>query len=79
MTHPLITHPPLDARAEIVDRFQQGRLDVLILTYGVGSTGITLTRSHTVVLMDRPWTPGDTAQAEVDVNYVIPPPLPVVM
>jgi hypothetical protein len=47
-----------------VDRFQSGCLDVLICTYGVGATGITLTKSHTVILLDRPWTPGDVLQAE---------------
>lgn len=51
-------------RQEIVDNFQDGGIDVLICTYGVGSTGLTLTRSHTVILLDRPWTPGDVMQAE---------------
>ena len=37
---------------------------VLVCTFGVGSVGLTLTRSHRVVLMDRPWTPGDVMQAE---------------
>ena len=61
-----------DVRSGIVDRFQRGEIDVLIVTYGVGSTGITLTRSHTVVLMDRPWTPGDAAQAEDRVRRIGP-------
>ena len=51
-------------RQRLVDRFQSGNIDVLICTYGVGSTGLTLTRSHTVILVDRPWTPGDVLQAE---------------
>jgi SNF2 family DNA or RNA helicase len=54
----------------MVDRFQMGMIDVLICTFGVGSTGITLTRSHTVILLDRPWTPGDTAQAEDRVRRI---------
>ena len=41
-----------------MDSFQAGNLDVLICTYGVGATGITLTKSHKVILLDRPWTPG---------------------
>lgn len=32
--------------------------------------GLTLTRSHTVILLDRPWTPGDTAQAEDRVRRI---------
>ena len=48
----------------IVDHFQAGSIQVLVCTFGVGSVGLTLTRSHRVVLMDRPWTPGDVMQAE---------------
>ena len=48
----------------IVDRFQEGSIKVLVCTFGVGSVGLTLTRSHRVVMMDRPWTPGDVMQAE---------------
>ena len=32
--------------------------------------GLTLTRSHTVILLDRPWTPGDAAQAEDRVRRI---------
>lgn len=51
-------------RQRRVDDFQSGKLDVLVCTFGVGSVGLTLTRSHRVILMDRPWTPGDLMQAE---------------
>eukprot|EP01035_Chromulina_nebulosa_P018393 gene18393-24094_t len=51
-------------RQILVDNFQNNKLDILICTYGVGSTGLTLTRSHCVILVDRPWTPGDVLQAE---------------
>lgn len=54
----------LQQRQAVVDQFQLGNLDVLVCTYGVGATGLTLTRSHRVVLLDRPWTPGDVMQAE---------------
>jgi SNF2 family DNA or RNA helicase len=47
-----------------VDDFQAGKIDVLVCTFGVGSVGITLTTSRRVILMDRPWTPGDVMQAE---------------
>ncbi|CAM9198997.1 unnamed protein product, partial [Ectocarpus fasciculatus] len=57
-------------RQRIVDQFQEGKIDVLILTYGVGSTGLTLTMSSRVVLLDRPWTPGDVKQAEDRVRRI---------
>ena len=53
-----------------MDNFQNGLIDVLICTYGVGSTGLTLTRSHRVILLDRPWTPGDVLQAEDRVRRI---------
>jgi SNF2 family DNA or RNA helicase len=31
---------------------------------------LTLTASHTVILVDRPWTPGDTRQAEDRVRRI---------
>ena len=43
---------------------------MLVCTYGVGATGITLTKSHTVILLDRPWTPGDVLQAEDRVRRI---------
>lgn len=57
-------------RQRLVDEFQGGKIDILILTYGVGSTGLTLTRGHRVVLLDRPWTPGDVMQAEDRVRRI---------
>lgn len=47
-----------------MDLFQSGGLDILICSFGVGSTGLTLTRSSRLILLDRPWTPGDAKQAE---------------
>lgn len=45
-------------------------MSALICTYGVGSTGLTLTKSNTVILVDRPWTPGDVLQAEDRVRRI---------
>ena len=67
LTGDMVKH---ELRAAVVDRFQNGDLDVLVCTYGVGSVGLTLTRSHTVVLLDRPWTPGDASQAEDRVRRI---------
>jgi SNF2 family DNA or RNA helicase len=55
--------PPKD-RQKLVDRFQQGRLPLLIATLGTGGLGFTLHRARHVVLIERPWTPGDAEQAE---------------
>jgi SNF2 family DNA or RNA helicase len=55
---------PLAVRDEIVQKFQAGEIKVLVATYGAGGVGITLTKSQDVILVDRPWTPGDTIQAE---------------
>jgi SNF2 family DNA or RNA helicase len=47
-----------------VDLFQTGRAKVFVGTIKAGGLGITLTASSTVILVDRPYTPGDTEQAE---------------
>ena len=57
-------------RSKIVNDFQKGNIDVLICTYGVASTGITLTKSSTVILLDRPWTYADVSQAEDRVRRI---------
>ena len=52
------------ARGAAVDDFQAGKANVFLGTIGAGSEGITLTRSSTVVFLDRDWTPARNAQAE---------------
>lgn len=51
-------------RQGMVDRFQAGKSKVFVGTIKAGGVGITLTAANTVVLVDRPWTPGDAEQAE---------------
>lgn len=51
-------------RNEYVDMLNKGQLDVLLLTYGAGSTGINLTASNTMILNDLPWTVSDYVQAK---------------
>lgn len=53
-----------DDRQPMVDRFQSGRSKVFVSTTKAGGVGLTLTRSTTVILVDRPWTPGDAVQCE---------------
>jgi SNF2 family DNA or RNA helicase len=51
-------------RQGLVDRFQSGASDLLVATYGTGGLGFTLHRARHVLLIERPWTPGDAEQAE---------------
>jgi SNF2 family DNA or RNA helicase len=55
---------PPHKRQDMVDRFQRGESAAFCCTFGAGGVGLTLTASATVILVDRPWTPGDAAQAE---------------
>lgn len=65
MTVDLLTgETPTSERQAIVDRFQSGETQVFVGTIKAGGVGLTLTRSSTVVLIDRPWSPGDAIQAE---------------
>jgi SNF2 family DNA or RNA helicase len=47
-----------------VAAFQEGSRSLLIATYGTGGLGFTLHRARHVLLLERPWTPGDAEQAE---------------
>ncbi|HEY3691279.1 MAG TPA: SNF2-related protein [Pseudonocardiaceae bacterium] len=51
-------------RTEVIDAFQAGKLDVVLLTTGAGGVGITLTAADTVVFIQRPWSYVDASQAE---------------
>jgi SNF2 family DNA or RNA helicase len=51
-------------RQAAVDRFQAGGSPLLIATFGTGGLGFSLHRARHVVLLERPWTPGDAEQAE---------------
>lgn len=51
-------------RQLLVDAFQEGQRPALIATFGTGGLGFTLHRARHVVLVERPWTPGEAEQAE---------------
>jgi superfamily II DNA or RNA helicase len=51
-------------RQVIVDRFQSGQSKVFVGTVKAGGVGITLTSASNLLMVDRPWTPGDAYQAE---------------
>lgn len=51
------------ARQKLVDRFQSGELDVLVLSLKAGGTGLNLTAATNVVHYDRWWNPAVEDQA----------------
>lgn len=61
---------PTSKRQGLVESFQAGVSPVFVATFGAGGVGITLTAACTVILLDRPWTPGDALQAEDRVRRI---------
>ena len=55
---------PGHKRQDMVDNFQNGNSAVFVCTFGAGGVGLTLTAARSIMLLDRPWTPGDAHQAE---------------
>lgn len=55
---------PGDERQRAVDTFQDGRARVFLASITAASTGITLTRSQTVVFVECDWVPSTNEQAE---------------
>ena len=53
----------IGARQKLVDRFQSGDLDVLVLSLKAGGTGLNLTAATNVVHYDRWWNPAVEDQA----------------
>ena len=53
----------LGRRDELVDRFQAGELDVLLVSLKAGGTGLNLTRATHVLHYDRWWNPAVEDQA----------------
>jgi SNF2 family DNA or RNA helicase len=60
----LIGAVPPARRHGLVEGFQGGAQGLLVATFGTGGLGFTLHRARHVVLVERPWTPGDAEQAE---------------
>lgn len=60
----LIGDTPEGNRQKIVEDFQAGYFPAFVGTVKTGGVGLTLTTANYVVLVDRPWTPGDAEQAE---------------
>lgn len=57
-------------RQGLVDRFQSGESKVFTGTIKAGGVGITLTAASELIVVDRPWTPGDLEQCEDRINRI---------
>lgn len=53
-----------EERDELVRRFQDGDLDVLVATLATAGVGLTLTAADTCIFVERDWTPAINDQAE---------------
>lgn len=47
-----------------IQLFQTGKPQVMVMNIVAGGVGVTLTRSHIIVMNDYDWTPGNEVQAE---------------
>jgi len=61
---------PVNSRQGLVDSFQKGEKKLFLTTSKAGGVGITLTSANYVLLVSRPWTPGDAYQAEDRCNRI---------
>lgn len=52
------------AKQAAINDFQHGDTQVIVINVVAGGVGITLTASHTMIINDMPWVPGDVEQAE---------------
>jgi superfamily II DNA or RNA helicase len=62
---------PGHKRQEMVDNFQAGLSSVFISTFGAGGVGLTLTAACTIILLDRPWTPGEPLLCVVRMRHAL--------
>jgi SNF2 family DNA or RNA helicase len=62
ISHALLTGATAN-RQKVVDEFQEGRVDVFLISLKAGGTGLNLTRADTVIHYDPWWNPAAQAQA----------------
>ena len=57
-------------RQELVDDFQEGLTQVLVMTRAAGGVGLTLTAASTCIFIERDWVPANNEQAEDRLNRI---------
>ena len=57
-------------RQDIVDRFQDGKIKVLVGTIGAMGTGLTLTASRHIIFNDCSWVPANQSQARKRIDRI---------
>lgn len=60
----------VDEREEAKEKFQDGKVRVILCTIAAGGIGITLTRSATACFLERSWSMVDNKQAEDRVHRI---------
>lgn len=60
----------MNKRMPMVRAFQEGKLDLMLLSIPAASVGLTLTRSRICVFNDASWTPANNAQAEKRIDRI---------
>lgn len=53
-----------ERRKFVVDKFQEGKIKVLLANIQAAGVGLTLDKASTVIFLDRAYTPSENAQAE---------------
>jgi SNF2 family DNA or RNA helicase len=57
-------------REELVNKFQAGEIQVVVISTKAGGVSITLDRADTVIIMDETWNPDDQGQLEDRVHRI---------
>jgi len=71
ISHGLVTGAQsIYERHEAVQRFQDGRIRVILLTLGAGAEGLTLTRANRLLFMQRDWSQIKNLQAEDRIHRI---------
>lgn len=66
----LIGDTPQTERKTLMDRFQSSSEVKVFAISAAGGVGLTLTAASYVILIDRPWTPGDALQIEGRIDRI---------
>ena len=70
VVHRITGETPAEDRTDIVERFQNDEIDVLICSTIAAKEGLTLTQADTVLFVEREWVPAYEEQAEDRVNRI---------